>query len=187
MRKNILFIIYFIFIIGLVSATSLSISPSRFSLNMYVGEKICKDIFIDSDNGSIVIGDDVWSISKSNFLNDYNISSDSFDIDILYPHEISITERTKVKICIIAKDRGEYYGALLYKIKDKPLRAGTWIELNVDGRSINKITGDSIIIKDEKHGNLLLYTSIILGVLLVSMLFRLRQKKSFLKTMDISG
>lgn len=157
----------FLFFISTVSSLSLSIYPSKLSFNLSIGDKSCQDVFLDSDYGSILLGSDVWNSNKSNFLNSYNLSSEELNIEISYPQNVSIINRTQIEVCIIPDKKGKYYGALLYKIDGKPFRTGTWIELNVEGNDLIKITGNSIVANDFKNNFLII--PILLALVLIGL------------------
>lgn len=175
MAKLFSFLFIFVFLIINVSAINLSIYPSKLSFNSSIGEMQCQNIFLNSDSGNVLVGSDLWSYSKSNSLIDYNISSDEFEVEIFYPKNFSIENRTKIEVCIIGNKKGNFYGALLYKIDGKPLRAGTWIELNVEGNDLIKITGNAIL--NDSYGNYLI-TPIILVVILIGLLIWKKKRRA---------
>lgn len=180
MAKKFIFFFYFIFLISFVSATTLTMSPSQLDFTIDKNEVVCKTAKIKGSENLTVIGETRWAEKgySERKLTSHNLSFEDLKLDINIPREINFSNSSNIDICIKGK-KGNYHGILLYKIKDKPIQVGIWLNVSIGGEfdSQNKITGNSIKIEknNENFSNILVIPAILLLVLLI-LLFRLRYK-----------
>lgn len=175
MTKQFIFFFIFLFFLANVSPASLSIAPPKIIVNSTVGETICENITIVSDREITALGSDKWNKNgKSSAISEYKSDSESLGIQIEYPKNIQIENKRKIKVCITPTQKGVHNGAILYKIKDLPLEAGTWIEVNAKGNDLIKITGNAI--SSKLNFNLAFVVPIILAIILIALYVKLHMK-----------
>lgn len=174
----------FLFFLGSVSAISLNMGPPQIDLSGAVNEKICSSVSIRVDNSSELVGKILWAeegFSERN-LNLHSLSSDDLRISSEFERNIFVDRNKTIDFCIRARKPGNYHGALLYKVKDKPVRVGIWVNASIEGNSMIKITGNSVNKMDISFNQALFYLPIFLILVLALLLFfsrRKREKKLF--------
>jgi hypothetical protein len=170
MVKKYMFFVYFVFILAQVSAVQLSMSPPQIDFVGSVGEEICNNVLIQVNGTENLIGKNLWAEEGVELrkITLHNLSAENLRIDFNYEKEVKIIGKKEVEICVTAKKKGNYHGLLLYKIENKPVQVGIWMNVSVlSGNDLVKITGNSI--KDSKEGSswyvLPLVLVVILGLL----------------------
>jgi hypothetical protein len=143
---------------------TLGISPQKISINSSKGQAVCENFSLKGDKDIIFDGEIKWSYIKSEKISDYNISSEELEISSFYPTKIN---PGKYEICINAKNKGKYYGALLYSAEETSFGIGSWIELEISGvDEKNYITGGAI----GKESTILVSGLFIFFILLLALL-----------------
>ena len=147
MRK-ILFILFIVFFCSFTQAKTISISPANLEFIGKINEEICKEIVIKSDSANDMVLKDLWAEKgiNENFLYLHNKNSEKLELYLTYPKEIKINLVETINVCIIGKDPGTDHGALLSRIKDKPVQIG--ICLNVTLEKDEKISLNKQKIKE---------------------------------------
>lgn len=147
-KSIMLFLINTLFLISLVSAAKLGVSPSAIEFNGSINEKICNKIILFSSNETI-IGEDKWSLNKEfvKDINEYNHIAEDLGIKIGYLKEIKVDAKKEIEVCLTAKNIGKYYGLLSLRTKNKPAGIGIWMSVLIDNNpniNSNKLTGSVI-------------------------------------------
>ena len=147
--KLFIFVILLIFLISIVSANEVGISPGKIDFNGKAGDALCKEITLFTKDKETLSGGDRWSAKDSRELGDYNMRADDFGIEIDYIKSIEFKGSQNIEVCIRALESGVYYGALIYQVDSAGV--GTWIKVNISGdenKKINpgiaRITGNAI-------------------------------------------
>jgi hypothetical protein len=160
------------------------VSPPEINYNGKVRETICNDIYIETNNQEL-IGNDLWNEKgqQEKLLTEYKLNSERLNIEINYPKIIYVEKNKTIQICINAKEKGKYNGLILYKIKDKPIQIGVWINADIEGNDLikinNRITGKSIANTENiKFNHYLLFITFILLMLLFIFIKKLKKKQT---------
>ena len=133
--KFLLILIAILFLVNLISATKLGISPGNLIFNGSVNEKICKNLTINTDYQGDIIGESKWieKIKEKRDIKDYNLNANNLNLNIEFPERINITKNIwEIEVCITAKKPGRYNGAILYKTADSYAGVGSWIEVDIN-------------------------------------------------------
>ncbi len=170
--------------ISFSSAATLSISPPQIDFIGNVGEEICQSIFVEVENIKTLTGKTLWA--EENYferrLINHIHSAEEFGIKVIFPQEIQIENSREIQICINGEKKGNYHGALLYKIKDKPIQVGTWMNVSLSKEiSVSKLTGRATGGNQEGYG-----IFIALGILLLLIFIFLIIKYSLKEKEEIS-
>lgn len=178
MKKPFLFLLFLIFVFNLVSASTLSISPTQIDFVGKINEEICNKITLKSDSLGNLIGEDRWakeSEIKRKFLL-HNLSSEKLGLKLNYNRLLVSTSFTQQEICIKGKFPGVYHGLLLYKIGGSPTGVGIWMNVSLIKRnSLARITGNVLgIVKEKSNFNLLLFGSLILAFIFCFLVLKLK-------------
>ena len=171
MNSKFLFIFLFIFLICFGSSATLSMSPPQIDFVGQTGETICEKVYFKIEEKDILIGKANWA--KEGFderkLSKHQLTSEEIGLEVIMPELITIDNCSEIEVCIKGSKKGNYHGALLYRIKDKPLQVGIWMNVSLKGNSIQKITGN--FIKTEgKRGNMGVYFAVMLFLILGGLL-----------------
>jgi hypothetical protein len=127
-------ILFFLPFMSHVLALEIGISPPELHFNLSAGERICKNIVLNTDRESVVLsGESYWSENRSKNLNFYKLKAEEFGILFSYPQSIELNKREKIPVCIEALYGGEYYGVLIYKNEEGHTGVGVWIIANSNG------------------------------------------------------
>ena len=144
MMKKAILVLITLYLINLVCASSLGISPSSIEFYQKANEKACSKVTLFCSANSTLIGESKWS-SKSNFEKDiryYTLEADSLGITLKYPQDVEVNNKKEIEVCLVSEKEGKYEGALIYSIENKPAAVGTWIHADIQGKKpSNKITG----------------------------------------------
>lgn len=183
---KIYYLFLFVFLFPVVNSATLSMSPQQIDFSGVVGEKICNEIGFKVENYSILIGETSWA--EENYferkLKNHNLSEKELNLIIDYPREFEITKNKTIEICITGKESGNYHGIILYRIKNKPVRVGIWMNVTLEGKNFQKITGNYLRNENSGIKNSLLITPILFLIILGGLLFfnQRRRKRSQMKT-----
>lgn len=123
----------FLFIILIIkTGLAFSISPAEVYLNGKINEKICQEIKIIEESGTIII-EDQWTENKigEKNINLYNFDSKKFDLSLDYPKKLDVQNEEKINICLTGKKSGKYFGVLLLHLQEKPVGIGIWIKVDL--------------------------------------------------------
>jgi len=147
--KLFILLVIFIFLISIVSANEIGISPGKIDFNGKAGEVICNNIELTTKDKETLTGRDRWSARDSRELGDYNSRADELGIEIDYIKTIEFKGSQNLEVCIRVLDSGVYYGALIYQVDSAGV--GMWIKVNISGDEnkkdnpgIVRITGNVI-------------------------------------------
>ena len=132
----------FIFLINFVCANEIGISPAKIDFSGKIGDVICKEITLFTQDKEVLSGGDRWSAKDSRELGDYNLRADELGIEIDYIKSIEFKGSQNVEVCIQGLESGVYYGALIYQVDSAGV--GTWIKVNISGDE-NKKTDPGIV------------------------------------------
>lgn len=180
MNSKIILFICFIFILTNASSAIISMSPPITKFNSLEDRMTCNEITLKTDYPIEVIGKDLWVSDKKDRGNikKYNLTAKELDIEVDYTKNISINESKKITFCLRAKKPGNYSGTLLYRVKDRPIQIGIWIEAEIKNNGIIKITGNAVknIEGVKARSLLLILPALLLGLLLI-LLLRLKKKR----------
>lgn len=176
--KTILFICI-IFFISNVFGVTISMAPPVTNIKISQGETGCKEIFLESDYPVEVFGRDLWINNKSNRGNikKYNLSSEELNLQVTYLQNTSVVKNRTIRLCAKAKDFGNYSGVLLYRVKNKPIQIGSWIEVFVeDGSEIRMEKIATSKLKGVRMKNVLKIFPVVLLSFLLALVWLLRRK-----------
>jgi len=173
--KNILFSL-FVFLISVGSCASLSMSPPQINFQGSVNENICSSFMIEGN--SIVQGETKWAREGyfERKINEHMLNASELGLEIDYLGEFELNGSVEKDICILAKNPGNYHGILFYKIKDKPLKVGIWMNVSISEKKDKNIglTGFSV---EGNVGNMEMWLGILVICLLGVLWFLLKVKK----------
>lgn len=183
MSKLFLIAVCVISLISFCSAISLGISPEKIELSGKIDEVVCGNFSIFGDNPDSFEGNVLWSMIDSRALSDYNSNYES--INSTFP---ALANPGEHQFCASSKISGNYYGVLMYRLRNSSYGIGTWIELEITNNSPNQkislLSGRAIQdIGSIKVG--FIFFSIVLSIILTILLIKLR-KKSFRINLNIS-
>src|SRR3989338_5488495 len=133
--KFVLALVFWLVCFGsLSSGIELGISPPTLVFNGSVGEKICNEYRILADRGNIsLILSDRW-INKKELIKNlelYDLDGRVFGIEIVYDKKISISNEHNGKVCLSARNGGNYYGVLIFSSENGNVGIGSWIIVNI--------------------------------------------------------
>jgi hypothetical protein len=184
MIKKCLFFVYFVFILTNVSAVQLSISPPQIDFVGSTGEEICNTIFIQVNGTENLIGKNLWAEEGIDLrkISLHNLTSEDLRIDFNYEDKIEVDGERGAQICVTAKRKGTYHGLLLYKIENKPVQVGIWMNVSVSkGNDLVKITGNAVKDSGDKGVTWVVFPIglvIILGILFILQKLGLQESKN---------
>lgn len=132
--KTLIIILFILFFSPFCCASTISISPANLEFIGKINEQICKEMVIKSDSANDIVLTDLWAEKEvtENFLYLHNKNSEELELYLTYPKEIKIDLIETINICITGKDSGIYHGALLSRIKDKPVQIGIWLNVTLE-------------------------------------------------------
>ena len=177
--KILLVLLFFIFLIGSVSSSELSISPSQINFNTTEDQESCEQITISTKEG-ILIGEDKWAekgVTERKFLI-HTLSAKDLDLEVDYMKRFEMKNLATIDVCVTAKHSGFYHGLLLYKKENSKAGVGIWMNVNVTSEklSIKKLTGNTI---KEINAKTILILPVILTIILIILLLKLKKKKGY--------
>ena len=91
--------------------------------------------------------------------------------------EVEVRESKKIEICIEGKNFGNYHGVLLYKIKNKPVQVGIWMNVSLEGNERIKITGN-FVKEGGKNGRILFVLPVVFLFIFFFLLILYKRKIS---------
>ena len=166
MKKYICFL-FFVFLISLASAATLSMSPTQINFNK---NSLCQKVTIKTDGeynltGKILFAEEGYSQRK---LSVHKLLPEKLGINISYPQELSIDENKTFQVCMQPK-KGNYHGVLLYRIEGKPVEVGIWINSSFEKKNFLSLTGNSIEGKSSENSFyfVTIFLTLILGLLII--------------------
>lgn len=161
MRFALIFLI--LLSISFASSLEVGITPPKIFETGYVNEPSCTFFKLYGENISFVDGGVMFSNKNSKDIQDYTLSPGLVGLGVSFLKETSEGEK---EICFLPKKKGEYYGAITYKINGTSYGIGTWINLKIDGPSQPLLlTGKAI--EEIREKNLDLW--FIVGLLLLTL------------------
>jgi hypothetical protein len=176
------FLIFFILVvlsITFISASTIGISPPAIKISEAENQITCENFTLFGEENSLFTGEAKWSRENSRNINEYVLSSESLNINANFPEKI---RRGKYQICLSAEKKGDYFGALTYKMENSSYAIGTWIQLSVaknnSVQEVLMITGNAI--KKLDYTKIFLFTPVLFIVILIFLLVKLKKKSSFL-------
>jgi hypothetical protein len=174
-KKIFIFILSLLILFPICSALTIGISPATIKLSETQNEITCENFTIFSESGFLFSGEIKWSKENSRDINQYTSSSKDLKINASFPNWINAGQH---QICISAENKGNYFGALTYKMSDSSYAIGTWIELNVtkDNSELSPITGN--VIKEINYKKIFLFSPILFLIILIFLLSRLKKNKT---------
>ena len=139
MRFYFFFFIFLILSAGLISAATLSGSPSSLNFNLDVGEEKCMIFLVSSSDYS----GDLTSIMKwaekdaeVSSPNDFVLNSSEIELSVSYsPETISNFDgEEEIQVCISGAEEGYWKGSLEYRTESDGnigVGVGTWLRVNI--------------------------------------------------------
>ncbi|MEM4331024.1 MAG: hypothetical protein QW273_03395, partial [Candidatus Pacearchaeota archaeon] len=176
MIKKFLLILALTYFLMLIKADSLKLSPLKAELFLK-GEKECLNYFIEPDSDSLSI-EIKWSKNKSNSFYDYYLLED----DVKIKSSIRKVKSGVYEICFYPKERGEYYGLVLFSRKEGLLGIGSFVKLSVEGNfssiktkndssHINLLTGRTVSNNEGNINYFLVFIFLVLFFILIILIF----------------
>lgn len=174
MKKQILFFIFLLFISN-ASAITLSISPPQINFDNY---HLCQNISIYSNGNYNLSGKLLWAkedYTKRTLLA-HKYTSEEENIKINFSKKINLEKNKTIQICMRPKV-GIHHGILLYRIQNKPIQVGIWINSNFEKKKFLILTGNSVK-KNEIKNPIVFITAILLILFLILIIFLKKNKTS---------
>jgi hypothetical protein len=132
-KTNLFFFLLLILLCYYGKGIEIGMSPNEIDFNGRANEAICRSFKLYSDGDIRFIGETRWSTSGERNLNEYNLDERDIRVNVSFPRIIEIFRNKTGEICIIAKQRGKYSGALLYRAESYSAGVGSWIKADIDG------------------------------------------------------
>jgi len=184
---SIFLFIFSIFLINLVSAVKIGISPPKIEFNSSTNEKTCQKIFINTNYRQELIGNDRWTKSLLVYKNDisqYDKDAKDLGLKLEYAKKLTILDDLKkeIEVCLTAEKEGKYNGALFYNTENSIAGVGIWIfadiseEKNYISRINAKVVEAFSNLRYEKTENMLIFLPVILFVFLIILLIIKRRR-----------
>jgi hypothetical protein len=180
MKFSFLFL-FFILSISVCSCATLSMSPPQVDFQGNTGEKICSEFNIDVDGNYLLLGEDRWAIEgyAERKLSKHNLDSAELGLTLFYPREITLENKTYLEVCIEGKKPGNFHGILLYGIKDKPIKVGIWMEVQLEGFTLESVNIFQEGFSEEKKLGLMFVPGLLIVILLVLLLVKRKGRNGF--------
>ena len=167
MKSKNIFFIFLIFLINFVSSATLSMSPSQIDFVGNIKEEICQKVIIKVNGTEVLTGKTKWA--EENYFERklimHKLDSKEKGLEIFLPEILEISEKQDIDVCIKGNNPGKFHGVLLYKIENKPVQVGIWMNVSLEGNSLVKITGNFVKSEGESS-RLYLLSIILLGIFL---------------------
>lgn len=177
--KKFIFLFFVLFFVSNVSAVNLRMGPPQINLVGNTNDFVCSTFTIKVDEVSNLSGSIYWAnegFSDRN-LNLHKLNSADLDLITNFDKNILVNGSKSLNFCMKARKAGDYHGALMYKIKNKPVRVGIWVNATIEGNSIIKITGNSVKDFNLNTKKVLIYLPIVLVLTLLALL-KISKKRS---------
>jgi hypothetical protein len=117
---------------SLVSSLSFSVSPKSLNFSGYKNKLICQNInFNISENSDILVYAKWTDKEETRDINDYNITNEEIKINFNYSKS---TEHI-YEICLKSKYIINKNGVLLFRVADKPIGIGIWINFHTENNN----------------------------------------------------
>ena len=113
-----------------VHAIKISVEPAHINLSGRIGEKLCQEVKVSSDEKTIFLADDKWSLNneKGNF-NGYDLTSG--EIGLATEYRKTFSSGDKFNFCVGASEVGKYYGIVLFKTSAGNAVIGSLVKIEV--------------------------------------------------------
>jgi hypothetical protein len=158
-----------------ISASTIGISPPLIKISGTENQIACENFTLFGEENSLFTGEIKWSEENSKNINQYILPSERLKINANFPGKVG---KGKYQICLSAKNSGDYFGALTYKMINSSYAIGTWIQLSVKKdnsiQEVLSITGDTI--KKIDYKKIFLFTPILFVSILILLLLKLKRK-----------
>jgi len=177
--KKLVSILIILNCINLVYAASLGISPSSIEFKSKANEKACSKVVLFSSSNSTLFGESKWKSGSQpeKDIRYYSLNPESLGIALEYPEDVKVESKKEIEVCLISKKEGDYHGALIYSIENKPAAVGTWIHASIQGKApSNKITG--AFLNNANKPPMVLYLPTILLLFIFIILLMVMKKKT---------
>lgn len=173
MKKRILFFIFLLFISN-ASAVTLSMSPPQINFNH---NHLCQNVVISSNGNYNISGKILWAKQDytKRILSMHKYTSEKEGIKINFPKKINLKKTKTIQICMQSKS-GIHHGILLYRIQDKPIEVGIWINSTFKRKDFLFLTGNTVK-KEKIKSSFAIVTTLLLVLFLILVIF-LRKKRT---------
>jgi hypothetical protein len=174
------FIFLFIFLLPIVNSATLSMSPQQIDFQGNTGEKICNQINLKTPDEATLIGETNWAEKGylERKLKNHNLLEEDLDLIIEYPKIIKIINNKSIEVCITGKKPGNYHGIILYRIEDKPIRVGIWMNVSLEKKGILRTTGKIIDDKSNNNSNFFIGITFLLLLIFLALIWKLKKPSS---------
>jgi len=178
MTKKFFILFIFIFLISNSFAATLTMGPQQldFTNNVNCQTALLKTNEAETLTGKVLFSEDGFNERK---LSQHKLTPDERGIEIVFPKEVVINTEKEIEICANG-GVGNYHGIILYKIKNKPIQVGIWINATFTKSANEKILIDKKVAKKIKKitsKNLLLTMPIFLIIILFGLIIILKNKR----------
>ncbi|MDO8563747.1 MAG: hypothetical protein Q7R87_01945 [Nanoarchaeota archaeon] len=186
--KGYLFLLCFLFLINVVYALEIGVSPPELIFSDSV-EESCQEIKIMSEDKRLFNLEDRWNtISNSRSPVFYTGNSDEAGVVVSYERQVVVSDGFKiVKVCLKSVEEGEKHGILIFESNGASLgvRIEVKSEINreigrligITGSAVNN-DGDNILFEGNSLVLYLLLFDFILFVVLISLFYMLNRRKT---------
>lgn len=196
MKQTILFLVLYFLFINWVSTIELGISPGEINFKGVINERICREVYINTNYKGELIGNTRW-INKNDSIKNiqyYKLNPEYFELEVEYSQKVNITnESNKLGICVTAKKPGKYHGAIIYTTQESYAGVGSWITLDIRGNETKKefstsgITGGIIGTSSKTHSFIISTMLLIFVMLLLMLIILLYISKKMNKVQAAAG
>jgi len=166
----------FVFFIGFGSCASLTMGPQQIDFVGSGKDFVCQEAHLKLEGSEFVTGEILFSEDgfSERKLSRHNLSAEEVGLKVNFPEEVFVENKTSVNICVKGK-KGNYHGIVLYRMKNKPVRVGIWMNVSFDrDSSLVKISGDAVSLDEGEFSvwTIPLVLLVILGLLVLRLKFR---------------
>lgn len=99
----------------------------------------CTFIPITAEDSDALIIQNAWAAFPSKSLADYSFSAADTGLTIEHPYVVWLNEgKANVQLCVFGAREGVYRGVVLSRASRSAAGVGTWVVVNLSGRSIEK-------------------------------------------------
>ena len=116
-----------------VLAFRLSASPPELDFKTNVGELVCADLRLQSEESfQFFKVYDRWSLHGGKNLLSYSYKGEDFGIESRYQNSVVISEENNLSVCFKANKPGFYWGVLFLESEIADAGLGIWLKLDVN-------------------------------------------------------
>ena len=156
-----------LFLLPVVSAGSLQVSPVEVVLEGVIEEEVCSSVTLhfSSSNEEFAV-EDWWSAEGGRDLKRYVLSGEDVGVSVL-SEGLSGGSPLEVPFCVVASRPGDHAGVLLFRAEGSSAGVGVWLRLQVSGGVSEQ---PAVLLRGMREGSVdrVLFWLVVLQVLLLA-------------------